>query len=373
MRILVISPRLPARNGKGDQIRALHLVEALARDHAVTVLTTATAQPGADLRALARVEAVPVTRPRRLLGALAALLRGMPAEVGYMVPGHAWRRVRSAARDADVVLAITARALRGPLGAPVVLDHVDALSLNLARRARGAESLPIRLATRVEAPLMRRWERRLSRFVSAQAAVSAADAAALPAPPPVAVVGTRVDIPDEAPDLDAPRSLDVAFTGIMTYGPNLDAAQWISREIAPALWERMPEARIAIIGREASGLRLDPRIEIRSDVPSVHACLLEAKVALVPLRLGTGSPNKALEAIVAGAAVVGTPAALEPLGLPDGAAAAAPDAGGLADAVAALLRDDAARAAAARAAFAALGRFSLDAQSEALARLLPRS
>ena len=82
----------------------------------------------------------------------------------------------------DVVLAITVRAVRGPLSAPLVLDHVDALSVNMRCRATGPEAAPIRWAARLEATLLERWERRLRRHAAAQIAISSLDAALLPSP-----------------------------------------------------------------------------------------------------------------------------------------------------------------------------------------------
>src|SRR5438270_74965 len=84
----------------------------------------------------------------RALAALADTVRGRPAQLGYTMTPATWRRAARAAADADVVIAITVRALRGPLPVPVVVDHVDALSLNWARRASGPEALPVRLLAR---------------------------------------------------------------------------------------------------------------------------------------------------------------------------------------------------------------------------------
>jgi glycosyltransferase involved in cell wall biosynthesis len=86
----------------------------------------------------------------------------------------------------------------------------------------------------------------------------------------------------------------------------------------------------------------------------------------VPLRLGTGAANKVLEAIAAGAVVVGTSDALEPFGLAGDAALVADDPEAIATAIAALL-DDPARLDAMRVAAASqLGRFSSEAMRATL-------
>jgi Glycosyl transferases group 1 len=324
MKVLVLSPRIPADDGKGDQLRAAQLIRALAADHAVAVMS-----PAAGVTLLARAT-----------GALGALLCGQPLQVGWMMPGRAWSAARRRAAGADVVVAVTVRALRGPLPVPVILDHVDALSLNMRRRASGPEPVALRLAARAEAALLGRWERRLARWVDVQAAISAADAAQLPSPPEVHVLPNSVALAGGEPPGDGARDIDVILTGNMAYPPNADAARWLSEEIAPALWRRQPDASVWVVGRDAGRLKLDDRIEVRADVPDVAAYLRRARVALAPLRIGTGAPNKVLEAMAAGAAVVATPSAVTPFAASADAFATADDAEALAALAARLLAEE---------------------------------
>jgi glycosyltransferase involved in cell wall biosynthesis len=311
-KVLVVSPRPPAADGKGDQLRAFQFVCELAREHPVEVVTT-----GRGDTLPAHVVIRRVTPLARALGALGALARGQPAQVGWMTPGSAWRTIERRAAQADVVLALTVRSVRGPLAAPLILDHIDALSLNARRRATGPEPLPVRWAARAEAALLRRWERRVAGWAAVQAVISHVDARELP--PPVQVLPNSVGL---APALShPPRDIDVVLTGNMAYPPNRDAARWLSDAIAPALWRRRPGASIWVVGRDAGRLELDPRLQVRSDVPDVADYLRRAKLALAPLRIGTGSPNKVLEAMAAGAAVVATPEAVAPFAFGAGAVA----------------------------------------------------
>ena len=60
---------------------------------------------------------------QRAVAAATGAVTGVPGQVGYMMPPSAWARARTLARGADVVLASTVRAVRGPLDAPVVLPE----------------------------------------------------------------------------------------------------------------------------------------------------------------------------------------------------------------------------------------------------------
>jgi glycosyl transferase family 1 len=317
VRLLVVSARFPEAAGKGDQSRAFSFITHLTPAHQVAVVTAAhgsSAEAEAALRALADVEIAAPDRLRRGVASLGYLARLRPAQVGWMMPGSAWRRAREHASKADVVLVNTSRSLRGPLPAPVVLDHVDALGLNMQRRATGPERVPIRAAARLEAALMRRWERRVARWCVRQVATTPEDAANLPAEPRCEVIPVGWDA-HGAVDERAERDLDVVLSGNMRYPPNRDAAEWFAAEILPAVRRRRPGTNAWVVGREASSLRLSG-VEIASDVPDLLAYLRRAKVAIAPLRMGTGSPYKVLEAAASGAAVVATAWAAQSFGLP---------------------------------------------------------
>jgi glycosyltransferase involved in cell wall biosynthesis len=374
VKVLVVSPRMPAAGGKGDQLRAFQFVQAMACHHTVEIATTGAGGrmggAAADLSAVVSIRLHETPLAARVCGALGALLRGQPAQVGWMTPGRSWQAIRRGAVECDVVLAITVRALRGPLPVPLVLDHIDALSVNMRRRATGPERAPIRWAARLEAVLLGRWERRLSQHAAAQIAISALDARLLPSPPEVRIVPNCIDVSVQPLGNDGERDIDLIFTGNMAYPPNADAARWLSDVIAPALWARRPGTSVWVVGRDAGRLALDPRLEVRADVPDLGAYLGRARIALAPLRLGTGSPNKVLEAMAAGAAVLATPIAVEPFAFPPDAVETAGTAPALAAAAERLLADAPARSAMVDRARSLVLAYSPEAQRERLETIL---
>ena len=305
---------MPRAGGKGDQQRTASFLHYLAPLHDITLVAPGTPHdvehagllPAIDVRAVA-----PGGVLRRVGRAVAALLRGHPAQVGWLIPSEVRRLVATLAGDHDLALAVTCRAWWGPLGIPTVVDHVDALSLNQARRARGPEAVPIRLAARLESVALRRHERRIAASVAAQVATAAEDAEVLAGAAPVTVIPVAWDglpIGDDPPD--AERDIDMVVTGFMRYPPNVAAARRFADAIVPLVRRRMPDATAWIVGRDAARLRL-PGVKVASDVPDLYAFLRRAKVALAPLEGATGTPYKVLEAAACGAAVVTTPAIAE--------------------------------------------------------------
>lgn len=309
MRILVVTSRFPEEGGKGDQLRIFAFVRQLALRHEITVVTSASASSqaaAAALRAHATVIARPAGTLERAIGAGDALRRRLPGQVGWMMPTRSWATVLRVAPDFDVALAVTVRSLRGPLGIPTVLDHVDALSLNMRRRAAGPESLPRRLFARGESRALRRYEGLAADWVHAQAVTAQEDADHLPSTPPITVIPVSWVGAERYVSEEPSRDIDVIFTGNMAYPPNREAAHWFASAIVPALARRRGGVRSMVVGRDARSLGLDG-VEVASDVPDLRDYLNRSKIAVVPLRgLGTGSPNKLLEAAACGAAVVST-------------------------------------------------------------------
>jgi glycosyltransferase involved in cell wall biosynthesis len=98
--------------------------------------------------------------------------------------------------------------------------------------------------------------------------------------------------------------------------------------------------------------------------------LRRSKIALAPLRLGTGNATKVLEAMVAGAAVVATPAAVESFAFPATAVETADTAEGLASAIESLLADSSARSGLVARSFELVRSYGPEAQRERLEAIL---
>lgn len=307
MRILIVCARFPERGHKGDQLRVREQVGLLSVTHEITVVTAGLPSSAAAQRELECQATVRIVAPHPLargISALAGAVRMRPFQTGWMMPRQVWNEATQAAERSDVVLASTIRCLPRPLPAPTVLDHIDALSVNMRQRAELEQNPVMRLGARIEARLLAAHEARAAGWVAAQTVISCTDALALPHRPlPVIIPASWEPSPEgEAPE----RDIDVIVTGNMRYPPNRDAARWLASEIAPRLRRRRPDARVVVAGRSAGELALHG-VEVHGDVPDLAELLQRARVAAVPLRSGTGVPVKLLEAIANGAAVVCTP------------------------------------------------------------------
>ncbi|MGN6517847.1 MAG: glycosyltransferase family 4 protein [Dokdonella sp.] len=319
MRVLFLTTRFPGDLRSGDRRRAYEQLRLLAPSHAITLLTFDDRGGDPALRRelfglCERVILVPRDRAGMLVRAALALPTSTPLQAAL----YASPRLRQALHDAcaqasfDLVHLQLARlgAFAPPSSAlPCVVDFVDALSLNMARRARYDRG-PMGLAARLEAHRLARYERELCGRVSAGAVSSARDRAALGDPPNVHLVHNGVD-PAEFPFSDTPRdAAAIAFVGNLGYFPNVDAASWFATQM-PRIRVAMPAAELRLIGARPAKrlLRLAAHVEgvrVIGPVERVHPHLARAAVAIAPMRAGSGQQLKILEAMASGTPVVAT-------------------------------------------------------------------
>ncbi len=166
----------------------------------------------------------------------------------------------------------------------------------------------------------------------------------------------RVQIAPNGIDLDyfQPQPATIAephqlvFTGMMDFGPNIDAVAWFVSAILPRVEQAYPDARFEIVGRNPTGavraLTKSARVSATGFVPDLQPHLARAAVYVCPLRLGSGMKNKMLEAMAMGKAIVTTSEGASGIGGTSGREYLVADqAEPFADAVVELLRNPARR------------------------------
>jgi polysaccharide biosynthesis protein PslH len=135
----------------------------------------------------------------------------------------------------------------------------------------------------------------------------------------------RVEVyPNALPWVETPECSElprVVFPANFEYHPNIDAVGFLVREIWPLVRARCPDLRLRLVGRGDAFIRhLLPAgppeitgIELTGPLPDARAEIAQARIVVAPLRAGSGTRVKILEAWAAGRCVVATPLAAEGL------------------------------------------------------------
>jgi GT2 family glycosyltransferase/glycosyltransferase involved in cell wall biosynthesis len=127
----------------------------------------------------------------------------------------------------------------------------------------------------------------------------------------------RLSAPQAAP---AERH-DIMFLGGYNHPPNVDAALWLLDDIWPQIAEKLPEARLLLVGAnppEALTKRASERIIVTGQVSELTPWFEQARLFVAPLRYGAGVKGKVLAALAHGVPVVASDMAVEGMSLKDG-------------------------------------------------------
>ena len=125
----------------------------------------------------------------------------------------------------------------------------------------------------------------------------------------VSVVPNGVDIDYFRPSENG-TSGPFLYFGAMNYGPNIDGVQYFAQEIWPLIRQKRPSAVFEIVGPnppdQIKKLHGKSGIHVTGEVKDIRDPLHRAAVIVVPLRIGSGTRLKILEAMAMGKAIVST-------------------------------------------------------------------
>lgn len=331
MKILVLYSRAPFPLTNGGNLRLFHYARELHGDHDLDLCYYGTPPAPAEIMACFN-SVTAFSRP--------AAPKGMPlwrkvrqaVSVEHMVPvsaefrAHVSERLASGGYDLVWVGGNDMQALLpAQPGVPVLLDDCDFDLLAIRGLLKTTRS-PLRWAEYLKLYLMTwRFNRRYHPRASAALYVSQADADGFRAQTPsvpVHVVENGVDTDYFRSKTDSALSLNLVFEGNMGFKPNVDVAQYLSRELMPRIRARLGEGvSLTIVGKdpapEVKELGAED-IEITGFVEDVRPYLDRASVFVCPMRMGTGIKNKILQAWSMELPVVATPKSLGGLEARDG-------------------------------------------------------
>lgn len=334
MKILFLSPTVPFPLTDGGRIRVFNLLKQVAAKSEVTLLALET-QPtdAAGVAALqqlgVQVHLVPnaPTLPRLSLRTLlAAGVRRQPITVArYDLPAYR-RKFREllAADNFDLIhyeMFHTAQ-FHTESDLPSVLSQQNVDSAIWRRLCSETRNPFYKLAYWTQQRVFQRYERVLSPKFDAVTCTSDVDASVFQrhcSADVLEVIPNGVDVGHYQPDFTAEGPAHLIYIGSMDWYPNEDAVGYFADEVLPRVQTQVPDVKFSIVGGNPSARvrKLAERsgIVVTGRVPEIKPYFAEATVFVVPLRIGSGTRLKILEALAMGKAIVSTSVGAEGLAL----------------------------------------------------------
>jgi len=336
-RVLFVTSRLPYPPLEGHQLRAWHLLRAAASVHQVTLLS------------LQRPDDPPVPAPELtdlLVDLHRIALPDLKRPGSMLILGMHWilstrplldlrYRTRALKRQferlvgqTDLVhldiLAVAGLLDCTPDSVPVVLNEHNVEAL-LARKRMDIEANPARrLMLRAANRGLERFEREVCNRADEVLTCSPEDAVRLQGLSPdcrTSIVPNGVDLDFFTPGTPGDERPDsLAFVGHMNWFPNRDGIDYFMEEILPLLADRA-DLRLEVIGRNnqtSASEAVTRQVNFTGFVDDLRPLVQRAAVFVVPLRVGSGTRLKILEAMAMGKAIVSTRIGAEGIGLVDG-------------------------------------------------------
>ena len=339
MNILFMVPYVPSL----IRARSYNLVRYMARlGHSVTIGTLWTDEREAtDLASLRnqslRVEALRQAKWRSMWNCMLALPTRTPLQAVYSwnpelarLSGHLLE-----CNGKDAIDVIHVEHLRGARygiylksrfpNTPVVWDSVDCISYLFEQASGQSRSSFGRLITSLDLNRTRRYEGRLPAQVDHVVITSQVDRQALldlqpdqKAAAPISILPNGVDWEYFSQNTGVEREpATLVLSGKMSYHANVTMALFFVNEIMPLVWEKRPDVRVLIVGKDPPAsirsLAQNPAVNVTGTVDDIRPYLQKASGAVVPMLYGAGSQFKALEAMACGTPVVATPRAVQAL------------------------------------------------------------
>lgn len=331
MKILLLTPDLPYPSESGAAIRNIGIIRGLVEaGYMLTLVSFAERPPDRASNPLFQLcESVHTvaTPSHGKLKRVAGLLLSRRADMEFRLASADFESaLRGILRDRTFDL-IQFSGIEMGCYLPAIHDRkknakviYDALNAEAALQRMVAQvdreevrRLPAALYSAIQSRRLARFERAICRSVDATIAVSEEDRAFLVhhGGAPVYVMANGIRASAYAPPTGNIRERrQLVFSGKMDYRPNVDAVEWFYRAVFPQARLEFPDCKLVIVGRNPHRrLRMladDKYVQVTGWVESVEQFLHSATIYVAPLRMGSGTRLKILQAMAAGCAVVST-------------------------------------------------------------------
>jgi polysaccharide biosynthesis protein PslH len=323
MKILFVAPRFPYPLTQGDRLLCYHRLRTLSQSHEITLITFYQSPQEIDnLPKLSQfcqnIHTVYLPRWKSLRNCVRNLfVSQLPLQIAYYqldrFQDELDRIISTDKFDVIHFLMLRVAEYRLNSNIPQIIEIVDSMQLNLQTRIP-FESPIKRYLYQEELKRITKYENQLDRRFNKIIVCAEKDAEFLVLDRKyLAIVSTGTDIElfRASSNRNIDRStLNIIFTGKMSYAPNIHAARWFVNNCWQLLKQELPDVRLTIAGADPPPeiIKFDriPGIHVTGFVPSIVDILNQSDIAITPMQSGSGMQSKIFEAMSCSLPVITT-------------------------------------------------------------------
>ncbi len=310
-KILFFTSRIPYPLEKGDKLRAYYQIKYLSKncDIVLCCISEEELTEKAKIELGKYVSNIHVYKTSKIsiaLNMVIAGIMGYPFQVGYFFNTGAHFFFNKIIREEKpdhifVQLIRMAEYVTKNKTVPKSLDYMDTFSKGIERRMENASGLK-KLIFRFEFIRLKKYEKKVFGWFNNTYIISEQDKASFQfkESSQIKVSPNGVDHAFFQPKKESLKKYDIVFTGNMSYPPNVNAVEYIAKELMPLLIKKKPDIKLLIAGatptNSVKALK-NENIHVSGWLDDIRDAYNDASIFLAPLQIGTGLQNKLLEAM----------------------------------------------------------------------------
>jgi len=325
MKLLVLLPRVPYPLEKGDKLRAYNQIKCLSKNNEIILcaLTDRPVHPEAMKNLMPYCKVIYVLKLSKtgiLFNLFKAFLKGIPFQTGYFYNTKIHKKLDQIIEKEkpDHIYCQLLRVAEYMIdqSIPKTLDYQDVFSKGIERRIHKSPFY-LKPLLKLEYKRLLRYENRVFNHFDNKTIISKPDRDFIPhlMRERIHVIPNGVDFSFFKPMIRE-KDVQLVFTGNMGYPPNVNAAEFLVREILPLVHQKKPGVKVLLAGASPDNRVLalkSDKVEVTGWVDDIRECYARAEIFIAPMQIGTGLQNKLLEAMAMNLPCITSPLANEAL------------------------------------------------------------
>ena len=310
MTIIYLTSRFPHQINKGDKLRSYYQIKELSKSHEIHLISLSEKSISEkNILALNKYcKSITIYKMiffKRIFNLFKTLFNNKPFQVNYFYHYSIQKKINNkiAEINPDYIfcqLVRTAMYVKNNHTNAKVLDYMDSLSKGMERRIK-ISNIFMKPFVIMEFQRLKRFENLAFEFFNKHIIISENDRKEIAhnKKDTIEIIGNGIDT-NYFQKIDTEIKYDIVFIGNLSYLPNIEAANFIAKEVLPKLLEKLPRIKILIAGSNPSKrvVKLaNKNIEVQGWVEDIRKTYSSGKIFFAPMTIGSGLQNKLLEAM----------------------------------------------------------------------------